>query len=184
MSSIYEMKKEFLKVLKQDAYCRGKVILSSGKESDYYIDARRVTLNPRGVNLCAKIILDMIKDDKIDAIGGPTLGADPIVGAIAALSYESGHPLNAFIVRKAPKPYGKQRQVEGPLLKENARVVLLDDVATTGKSILESMEVLKAMNVKVVKALCLVDRQEGAQENLLKAGCPLVSIFSLKDILE
>lgn len=183
MSNLVENKKEFLKILKAEAYCRGKVILSSGKESDYYIDARRVTLNPQGVYLCAKIMLEMIQDDNIDAIGGPTLGADPIVGAMAALSFEGKKPINAFIVRKAPKPYGKQRQVEGPLLKENARVVLLDDVATTGKSIIESMEVLKTLNVKVVKSLCIVDREEGAKEALAKAGCPLVSIFTLKDIL-
>ena len=170
-----------LEILRQDAFFKEKITLSSGKTSDFYIDARRVTLSAEGSYLCAKVILDLLKDEKIDAIGGPTLGADPLLGAIGTLSFQSGKPLNAFIIRKAPKPYGKQQQIEGPLLMPDSRVVLIDDVATTGKSFVESIEVLKKMGIKPLKAVCIVDRKEGAGQILSQHGCPLISIFDLSN---
>ena len=177
-------KKKLFDILKKNAFFREKITLSSGKQSDYYLDARRVTLSPQGAYLCAKIILAMIQDDCVDAIGGPTLGADSIVGAVAALSFEAQKPVNAFIVRKAPKPYGKQQQVEGPLLEKNMNVVLFDDVATTGKSIIESLEVLKKMGIMAKKAICIVDREEGAREALRAVDCELVSIFTAREFLK
>ncbi len=175
------LKKRLLKILLTDAFLKEKVRLSSGKESDFYIDARRVTLSPEGANLCAKIILDILKTGKVDAIGGPTMGADPLVGAIAAISFEQGQPVNTFIVRKAPKPYGKQQQIEGPLLKSGASIVLIDDVATTGQSFLQSIDVLKQLGIEVRKAVCVVDRGEGAKEALAQRHCELISIFSSSD---
>ena len=177
-------KEKLLEIIKREAYFREKIILSSGKESDYYIDARRVTLKPEGAYLCAKIILDLVKGDHYDAIGGPTLGADPMIGAIGVLSFQAGTPRNTFIIRKAPKAHGKQQHMEGPLLKEGSRVILIDDVATTGKAFLESMDVLTKMNIQVVKAICIVDRREGAQEALAQKGCTLVSIFDISQIHE
>lgn len=173
---------KLLELLKKEAYFRDKVVLSSGKESDYYIDARRVTLSAQGVYLCAKIILDMVKGDSLNAIGGPTLGADPMLGAIAVLSLEGGNPLNTFIVRKEPKGHGKKQQIEGPPLEAGNRVVLIDDVATTGKALLQSVDVLKAMGVNVPQAICIVDRMEGAKEALAQKGCELTSIFKISDI--
>ncbi len=170
-----------LEILRKDAFFKEKIILSSGKTSDFYIDARRVTLSAEGGYLSAKIILDILKDEKIDAIGGPTLGADPLLGAIGVLSFQSGKSVNTFIIRKAPKPYGKQQQIEGPLLKPDSRVVLIDDVATTGKSFVESIEVLNKMDIKPFKAVCIVDRKEGAAEILARHGCKLLSIFNLSD---
>ncbi|MBF0522707.1 MAG: orotate phosphoribosyltransferase [Candidatus Omnitrophica bacterium] len=177
-----QAKKKLLELILKEAYFREKVILSSGKESDYYIDARRITLKPEGAYLCAKIILDMVKDQNIDAIGGPTLGADPMLGAIGVLSLEAGKPINTFIIRKAPKPHGKQQQVEGPLLKEGAKVVLIDDVATTGKAFLESLDVLHKMNVKAVKCIAIVDRDEGGREAVRQKGSDLESIFHISEI--
>lgn len=168
-----------LEILRQDAFFKEKITLSSGKTSDFYIDARRVTLSAEGAYLSAKIILDVLKDEKIDAIGGPTLGADPLLGAIGVLSFQSGKPLNTFIIRKAPKPYGKQQQIEGPLLRPDSRIVLIDDVATTGKSFVKSIEVLNKMGIKPLKAVCIVDRKEGAGQILSQHGCPLTSIFDL-----
>ena len=175
-------KKRLLQLLIKDAYSREKIILSSGKESDYYIDARRVTLSAEGVYLCARLILDIVRDDRLDAIGGPTLGADSMLGAIAVLSLQVNRPLNTFIIRKAPKSHGKQRQVEGPLLKKGSRVVLVDDVATTGKALIQSVEVLHQMGVEPYKAICIVDRREGAKEALAQRGCELVSIFDITEI--
>jgi len=181
-TTIQHDRDQLLNLIKTDAYFREKIILSSGKESDYYIDARRVTLNPQGAHLCARLILDIAKDEKIDAIGGPTLGADPMIGAIGVLSLQDGRPINTFIIRKAPKAHGKQQQIEGPLLKEGSTVVLIDDVATTGKAFIQSLDVLEKENIKVAKAICIVDRDEGAQEALAKRGCDLVSIFDIKEI--
>jgi len=129
---------ELFQLLKTQAFFRERITLSSGKQSDYYFDARRVTLSAKGAYLCGRLILDLIKDDRVDAIGGPTLGADPLVGAIGSLSHQAGKPIDTFIVRKAPKAHGKQQQVEGPLLKDRASVILIDDVATTGKAFIEA----------------------------------------------
>jgi orotate phosphoribosyltransferase len=140
-----------------------------------------ITLTPEGAYLVASIILRMIEGQDIDAIGGPTLGADPIVGAVAALSYLNNVPLKTFIVRKAAKEHGMSRQVEGPRIEAGSKVIIIDDVATTGKALLEAKVALDKMGVRVVKALVIVDRRQGAQENLQKSGLALESIFTIKD---
>ena len=132
--------------------------------------------------LCAKLILDIVKEDDLDAIGVPTLGADPMVGAIGVLSYQEGNPVNTFIIRKAPKAHGKQQQIEGPVLNKDSKIVLIDDVATTGKAFLESLVVLDKMGISVKKAICVVDRREGAKEALAKRGCELISLFDISEI--
>ncbi|OGX07370.1 MAG: orotate phosphoribosyltransferase [Omnitrophica WOR_2 bacterium GWA2_47_8] len=180
-TTIQDDKEKLLKILREKAFFKEKIILSSGKESDYYLDARRVTLMAEGAYLSAKIILELVNNEKFDAIGGPTLGADPIVGALGVLSYQAQKPVNTFIVRKAPKAHGKQQQIEGPLLKEGATVILIDDVATTGKAFLESIDVLKKAKINVKKCVCIIDRDEGAKDALGKVGCELVSIFKGKD---
>ncbi len=177
-----DLKTRLIALLKKEAFKKGKFILSSGKESNYYLDGRIITLTPEGAYLVASIILKLIENQKIDAIGGPTLGADPIVGAIAALSHIQGIPLKTFIVRKAAKEHGMQRQVEGPALKEKDRVILVDDVATSGKALLEAKEVMDKIGVVIDRAVVIVDRGEGARENLAKAGLKLESIFMIKDL--
>ncbi len=181
-SALQKDRVRLLEIIKKEGYFKEKIILSSGKESDYYIDCRRVTLNPEGAFLSAKLILDLVKDDQFDAIGGPTLGADPFVGALGVVSFQSGKPINTFIIRKAPKAHGKQQQIEGPLIKENGTVILIDDVATTGKAFLESIDVLHKINIKTPKAVCLVDRREGAKEALAVRGCKLESVFDISEI--
>ena len=183
-TTIQNDRRELLQLLKKEAYIKEKIVLSSGKESDFYIDARRVTLSAKGAFLCARLILDLIKGDKVDAVGGPTLGADPLVGAVGVLSYEAGRPLNTFLIRKAPKPHGRQQQVEGPLLKAGSRVVLIDDVTTTGKSLLKSIDVLHQLSLVVPKAVCLVDRREGAREALEAKGCQLTAVFEISEIID
>ena len=183
-TTIQQDKQKFFELLKKNAFFREKIILSSGKESDYYLDARRVTLTAAGAYYCARLMTEMVKNDKYDAIGGPTLGADPLIGAIGVLLYQAGKAVNTFIIRKAPKAHGKQQQIEGPLLPEGGRVILIDDVATTGKAFLESIEVLKKINVKATKALCIVDRQEGAKEALAQHGCELESLYTAKEFLK
>jgi orotate phosphoribosyltransferase len=176
-----QLKEKLLELLNREALKRGRFVLSSGRESNYYLDGRVITLTPEGAYLVASIILDMVKDKNIDAIGGPTLGADPIVGAVAALSHLAQHPVKTFIVRKQAKEHGTQRQVEGPALKPGARVVLVDDVATSGKAIMEAKLALDKIGVNADTAIVIVDRNEGAVENLAKAGLKLESIFKLAD---
>ena len=107
-----------------------------------------------------------------------------MVGAIASQSHQAGRPINTFIIRKQPKAHGKQQQVEGPLLKEGSGVVIIDDVATTGKAFVESIVVLQKMNIKIKKAICVIDRQEGAREALAQYNVPLESIFSIAEFLK
>lgn len=176
-----ELKKKLLLLLKKEALKKGRFVLSSGKISNYYLDGRLITLSPRGAYLVASIILEMIKGKNIDAIGGPTLGADPIVGAIACLSYINKSPIKTFIVRKATKTHGMQRQIEGPPLKKRSRVVLVDDVATTGNSLLEVKRALDKIGACVDEVIVIVDRCEGAKENLAKQDLSLESIFKIEE---
>ncbi len=177
-----ELKKRLFGLLQKQALKRGNFVLSSGKTSNYYLDGRSITLSSEGAYLVAGIILESIKKDNIDAIGGPTLGADPIAGALACLSHIQKIPLKTFIVRKQVKEHGTQQQIEGPALKKQDRVILVDDVATTGKALIEAKLALEAIGVKVIKAIVIVDRNEGAGENLAKAGLLLESIFSRQDL--
>lgn len=179
--NIVELKADLLALLKKEALKIGKFVLSSGKESSYYLDGRVITLTPEGAYLIASIILELIKERNIDAVGGPTLGADPIVGALAAVSYINKIPLKTFIVRKAAKEHGTQRRVEGPELKKDERAIIVDDVATTGGALIEAKEALEKIGVFVDSAIVIVDRSEGAKENLAKAGLKLEAIFGLED---
>jgi orotate phosphoribosyltransferase len=179
-----KLKIKLIKLLKKKALKKGKFVLSSGKVSNYYLDGRIITLTPEGAYLVAAIILGLIEGRGVSAIGGPTLGADPMVGAIAVLSHIEKISVKTFIVRKAAKEHGMQRQIEGPQLNKGEAAILVDDVATTGKSLVEAKEALDKMGVKVLEAIVIVDRGEGAKENLAKAGLKLQAIFSRSEILD
>jgi len=179
--TITELKISLLALLKKEAFKKGEFVLSSGKASNYYLDGRVITLTPEGAYLAGSIILELIKDKNIAAVGGPTLGADPIAGAVAVLSHLQKIPLKTFIVRKAAKVHGAQRQIEGPALKKGEEVVLVDDVATTGASLIEARDALDKIGVSAKTTIVIVDRLEGAKENLARAGLTLESIFTIKD---
>jgi len=179
--STAQKKEKLFDLLNREALKRGKFVLSSGLESNYYLDGRIITLTPAGAYLVASLILDMIAKEAWDAVGGPTLGADPIVGALAAVSYINQQPIKTFIVRKQAKEHGTQQQLEGPELKKGARVILVDDVATSGKAILEAKQALDKIGVIAQNAIVIVDRNQGAADNLAKAGIKLESIFKFAD---
>ena len=161
-----EMREELLKLVKEKAVRKGEHTLSSGKKSNYYIDAKQVTLDPHGILLVAKAILAMLHGVQVEAVGGPTLGADPIAAAVALLSSQTGRPLKAFIVRKEEKKHGTQKRIEGPSLERGDRVVVVEDVVTSGKSVLDAVKEIEKSNCRVVKVICLVDREEGAAQLL------------------
>jgi orotate phosphoribosyltransferase len=159
----------------------GDFTLTSGRRSDYYIDGKQTTLRSRGAYLVARSILDELKDTGVDAIGGPTLGADPVIGAVMALAAAENMPLIGFIVRKQPKEHGTQRLIEGPL-QPGMRVAVFDDTVTTGGSLKHAIDQLKAMQCTVVKVLAIVDRQEGAQQNFAQWGYPFHALFSIDEL--
>lgn len=175
------LKEQLFVLLKKEALKIGDFTLSSGKKSKYYLDGRIITLTPEGAFLVGSIILHLIKGRNISAVGGPTLGADPITGAVGCLAHMNRVPLKTFIVRKAMKEHGMQRQVEGPQLNKGDRVVIVDDVATTGKALIEAKTALDKIGVEIDSAIVIVDRNEGAQENLRQAGIKLESIFRIED---
>ncbi|MCX7927656.1 MAG: orotate phosphoribosyltransferase [Candidatus Omnitrophica bacterium] len=177
-----QMRKRLLELIQRHALKRGKFILSSGKESSFYLDGRIITMMPEGSWLVASLMLEMLKDETVDAFGGPTLGADPIVGAVACLSFLNQRPLKTFIIRKQPKDHGRQQRIEGPALETNEIAVLVDDVATTGHSLIEAKQVLQELGVHVSQALVIVDRSEGAKENLAQHNINLRPIFTLKEL--
>lgn len=179
---IDKARRELFKLIKSQAYAEGRFKLSSGKISDYYIDCRKVTLSSKGVYLSALLILDIIKNKKVDAIGGPTIGADPLVGAVCVLSLlKNKRPLKAFLVRKAAKSHGLKRRLEGPKLKNGDSVVVVDDVATTGGSLVDAVACLRKKGVRVKTVITLVDRNEGARQKLNRLRCNFVSIFNIND---
>jgi orotate phosphoribosyltransferase len=183
MVEVEIFRNRLLTILRQDAYARQEVILSSGKPSHYYIDCRKVTLSAEGAFLTAKLILAALAATPVQAIGGLTLGADPIVAAAAALSFAAHQPLQAFIVRKESKKHGQRRSIEGPALPPGAPVAIVDDVATTGGSILKAIQrVREETDWQVARVLCLVDRQEGAREMLAQAGYELTSLFTGEEL--
>lgn len=179
---IEECKARLLELIKEKALVIGKVRLSSGKESDYYLDERVVTLSAEGAYLTALIMLDMLKDVEVDAIGGMTVAADPIAGAVAAISYVQNRPINGFIVRKEPKGHGMGKQVEGPITK-GLKVVIIDGTMTTGASILKAIEAVEKEGCHLVKVILLIDRLEGGREAIESKGYDYAAIFTREDLL-
>ena len=180
--TIEECKLRLLELLKERAVKLGKVRLSSGKESDYYLDERVVTLSAEGAYLTAKIILDMLKDVDVDAVGGPTVAADPIVGAVAAMSYAEGRPIAGFMVRKEPKGHGIGKQVEGPV-EGGFKVVIVDGTMTTGASVVKAIEAMEREGCEVAKVILLIDRLEGGREKIQSRGYDFAAIFTRDDLL-
>jgi orotate phosphoribosyltransferase len=174
-------RKKLLALLQTRALEVREVTLSSGRISNYYIDCKRVTLTSEGGYLTAKIMLDMIKPD-VSATGGLTLGADPIVSSIVVLSHLERRNLSGLIVRKEPKKHGTMSFIEGPILEKGAHIAVVEDVVTTGSSILRAIERIEAAGYVPVQALSILDRLEGGRQNLEGRGFKLESIFTKKDL--
>ena len=157
--------------------------LASGKKSNLYIDCRKTTKNARGAYLIGNIIYDKISNLDVDAIGGLTMGADPVADAVAYTSVLKGKLINSFSVRKDAKKHGLKRVIEGDV-KNGDMVVIVDDVATTGQSTIEAIENARAGGLHVVKVIILVDRQEGGRENILKHDVDYEAILTKQDLLD
>jgi orotate phosphoribosyltransferase len=164
---------------------QGTFTLSSGKKSEYYIDCKMTTLDPEGAVLTGYAVFELLRDKRIraEAIGGMSIGADPIVTAVAAVSYLEGDPLPAFIVRREPKVHGLKRQIEGIELTTGKRVVIVDDVCTKGDSTREAIEAVERARLEVVAVVSLVDREEGGSKRL-REKYPYFRVFTAKELLE
>jgi orotate phosphoribosyltransferase len=175
-----------LELLRQLSFERRKVTLASGKESDFYIDCKRTALTAEGHVLVGRCLLAEVLaiTPLVRAVGGLTLGADPIASAIALTSFQAGHPVDAFIVRKEPKGHGTGQWIEGrKTIPDGSRVIVLEDVVTTGGSALKAIERCRAERLEVVACLALVDRLEGGREAIEASGVPLRPLFTRKDFL-
>ncbi|MEJ5173477.1 MAG: orotate phosphoribosyltransferase [Hydrogenothermaceae bacterium] len=157
--------------------------LSSGKMSNYYIDLRTVTLDPEGGYVIGNVIYELIKDRKVDAVGGLTLGADPIAYGTSIVSYINKNPIKPFVVRKEPKGHGTGKQIEGNV-KPGENVYILEDVVTTAGSSLKAVKVSRDFGLNVLGVITLVDREEGGEENIKKEGLELISVFKVSYLLK
>lgn len=172
---------DLLKLVLDLAVVRGRVTLSSGQVADWYVDLRRLTLHHAGAPLVGRVLLDLVADWDFDAVGGLTLGADPVATAMlhAAASRGTGRKLDAFVVRKSDKAHGLQRRVEGPDVA-GRRVLAVEDTSTTGGSVLTAVEALREAGAEVVGVAVIVDR--GAEKAVRAAGLSYRSAFSLADL--
>ncbi|HKH91404.1 MAG TPA: orotate phosphoribosyltransferase [Gemmatimonadaceae bacterium] len=173
-----------LSILAERSARRGQFTLASGRQSTLYIDARLTTMSPDGLSLIGPLALAALRDVdwRVQAIGGLTLGADPISYAIAYASADSALPLRAFTVRKEAKAHGTGRLIEGPF-REGDRVAVIEDVITTGGSALRAVEAIRAAGGTVAGVLALVDREEGGRDALVSAGLPVVALARASDIV-
>jgi len=171
-----------LKELLKKALVFKETTLASGKTSHYYLDARQITLSSEGSLLTARVLLDFLQSYNVQAIGGLTMGADPIVSTVAALSNLEDMSINAFIVRKQSKEHGMKRQIEGPPVK-GLRVAVVDDVVTSGGSLLQAAKAARESEAEIAITTALVDRGEGARELLSKEGFTFEPIFTIKELL-
>lgn len=186
MTKKNEMKKRLIELILEKAfrYSEEPVFrLVSGTMSNYYFNCKAVTLHPEGMHLIGNIIYDIIRDSGARGIGGLTLGADPIADAVAYTSFLRGTPVEAFVVRKTAKSHGTMQWIEGNV-SGGDKVVIVDDVITTGKSTIEAIDRAKEAGLDIVKVIALVDRQEGGRENIAAAGFHVEAVVTREEVME
>jgi orotate phosphoribosyltransferase len=172
-------------LLRRKSLVRGTFTLSSGQTSNYYLDCKLTTLDPEGAVLTAYSVLELLEIHGIhpDAIGGPTIGADPIVAAVAAVSYLEGKPIPAFLIRKERKGHGRQKQIEGIEPKPGSTVVIVDEVCTTGGSTIDAIAAAEGAGLIVTAVASLVDREEGGSQQI-RQKYPYYPVFTARELLE
>jgi orotate phosphoribosyltransferase len=156
--------------------------LASGKKSNYYFNCKPTTLDPEGMNLIGTLLFNLLKDSEITAAGGLTLGADPIANALSVISYQKGKPIKSFIVRKDAKDHGTKSSIEGNI-RPGEKVVIIDDVITTGGSTIIAIEQAHEAGLIVDRVITLIDREEGGRENILKHIDHVESVFTRTEIM-
>jgi len=173
-----DLRAELAALVRELAVVHGRVTLSSGAQADYYVDLRRATLHHAAAPLIGRLVRELTADWCYDAVGGPTLGADPVA---ASVLHAPGREVDAFVVRKSAKEHGLQRRIEGPEVTGRA-VLAVEDTSTTGGSVLSAVEALRAAGASVVGVATVVDRGTGAREAVEAAGLPYRSVLGLADL--
>jgi orotate phosphoribosyltransferase len=179
--ALQEDRDELLRLVRELAVVRGRVTLASGREADYYVDLRRITLDGRAAPIAGRVLLDLVADWTFDAAGGLTMGADPVAAAMLHAAATAGRRLDAFVVRKEGKAHGLQRRIEGPDVA-GRRVLAVEDTSTTGGSVLTAVDALREAGADVVGVAVLVDRDTGAREAVEAAGLEYRAVFGLGDL--
>ncbi|MGF3056298.1 orotate phosphoribosyltransferase [Microbacterium sp. YY-01] len=174
-------RQRLIELIKDEAVFHGDFTLASGRKASYYVDMRRLTLDHRAAPAIGRIMQDLIRDCDVVAVGGLTLGADPIANAVMHASAGSEHPLDAFVVRKEPKDHGRGRQVEGADVA-GRRVVVVEDTSTTGQSALKAVAALRKEGAEVVAVAVIVDRKTGAQAAVEAEGLQWLAAIDLDDL--
>ena len=172
---------DLLKLIRDTAVVRQRVTLSSGREADYYVDLRRITLAASAAPLVGRVMLDLVADLDVAAVGGLTLGADPVATAMLHAAAVRGRQLDAFVVRKAGKAHGLQRRIEGPDVA-GRRVLAVEDTSTTGGSVLSAVEALRQARAEVAAVAVIVDRGTGARERVEAAGLEYRCAYDAADL--
>ncbi len=180
------LKIELAKLLYEKSYKEGDFTLASGKKSSYYFDGRQTALNPKGSWLIGNLFNHLLKDvPNLNAVGGMTLGADPLVTATSLIGFEKGKDIAAFIVRKEAKGHGTGNYIEGlGNIPKGSRVAMLEDVVTTGGSLLKACERVKDAGLEIVAVAAILDREEGGKEKIQEAGYNLLSLFTRSELVE
>jgi orotate phosphoribosyltransferase len=174
----HEARSRLLELFKARAFFFGRFKLASGKESSYYVNSKKALFNGEAVALLAEVLYELTKDLDVQAVGGPEVGAIPIAAAVALRYHHAGRPMEGFFVRKQPKGHGSQERVEG-VLHPGHRVLVVEDVVTTGESVLQAIEEVEKVGGRVVAVACIVDRLEGAAGRLAKYD--FRPIFTIRD---
>ena len=182
-TDITTIRQQLLDLLSTLAYREGDFILSSGQSSSYYINGKYVTLHPLGALIIGRLLLSMLPEDT-QGVAGLTLGADPLVTAVSVVSAYENRPIPALIIRKQAKGHGTMSYIEGPRLDDNAKVVVLEDVVTTGASAMMAVHRLREAGYQVNHIFSLVDRQQGGREFYDREGIQFESIFTISDLQE
>jgi orotate phosphoribosyltransferase len=181
MGTLEGDRSKLLELIRRDAFKTGEFTLASGAKSNYYIDGRLLTLSSDGAHTLARVILAMIQDEAIDSVGGMTLGADPIIGAVLALADAQGRRLKGFICRKERKGHGTGKLVEGNLAGGD-RVLMVEDVVTSGGSTLRAIDAVEELGGRIVRVIAMVDRLAGAGEAFAARGYAFSPIFTIRDL--
>jgi orotate phosphoribosyltransferase len=173
-------KQRLLSIIRRRSLLQNRdFVLSSGRSSSFFFDMKRTMLDPEGAGLVAELLFDRIRDEEVDAVGGLETGAIPIVAALCARSWPE-KPMPGFFVRKEMKGHGTDQRVDG-LLEKGSRVILFEDVTTTGASVMQAAEQARRLDCTIVKIISIVDRLEGAVDNFEKAGIAFESLFTWRD---